>query len=218
MIAIAFASGAVVGSLLSACIRDLPHRRAITWPRRDPRWPIVELAAATMCAGAFWFYGPTLLFVSRVVLGSALIVLCATDYNHRLLPNAVTLPGIAIGFAFSFVTPPGWWSSFIGIAVGGGLPLLTAEVYYRVRGIEGLGMGDVKMLAMIGAFLGWQATLITLMVASISGSIAGTILLLRGADMKHTLPFGIFLAAGAAIAAVFAPSLLEWWVRAQQLG
>lgn len=217
MIVIAFAAGAVAGTFVSACIRDLPHHRAVSWPPRGRRWPIVELLTAAMFAAAYWYYGPTLLFVSRVIFGSALIALFAIDYAHRLLPNAITLPGIAIGFAFSFVTPPGWWSSLVGIAVGGGLPFLTAELYYRIRRIEGLGMGDVKMLAMIGAFLGWQATVMTLMIASITGSLVGGLLLLAGAGMKHTLPFGTFLAAGAGISAVFGPRILEWWARAQQL-
>ncbi len=218
MIVIAFAAGAVVGTFLRACIRDLPHHRAVGWPARTGGWPIVELLTAVMFAGAYWYYGPTLLCVSRVIFGSALIALFAIDYAHRLLPNAITLPGVVIGFAFSFVTLPGWWSSLVGIALGGGLPFLTAELYYRIRGIEGLGMGDVKMLAMIGAFLGWQATLMTLMFASIAGSVVGGLLLLGGAGMKHTLPFGTFLAGGAAISAVFGPQILEWWVRAQQLG
>ncbi len=218
MIVIAFSVGAVVGIFVRACIVDLPHHRAPAWRRAGGGWPIVELITAAMFAGAFWHYGPTPLFAARVVLGCALIALFAIDYAHRLLPNAITLPGIAVGFAFSFIAPPGWWSSFLGIALGGGLPLITAEVYYRLRGIEGLGMGDVKMLAMIGAFLGWQAMLMTLMIASIAGSLVGGILLLRGAGMKHTLPFGTFLVAGAAIAAVFGPRVIEWWARAQQLG
>ena len=142
-----------------------------------------------MFAGAFWYYGPTALFLSRVVFGCALIVLFVVDLEHRLLPNVITLPGIAIGFAFSFVTSPGWLSSLIGIAAGGGILFVTAEVYYRVRNAEGLGMGDVKMLAMIGAFLGWPATLLTLLLGSMAGSIVGLVMIvLRRGDMKYRSP------------------------------
>ena len=115
-----------------------------------------------------------------LTLGLALIVLFAIDLGHRLLPNVITLPGIAIGFVFSLFSDPGWRSSLAGIVLGGGVPFAVAEIYYRVRGQEGIGMGDVKMLAMIGAFLGFPAAIMTLMLASIAGSIVGlAIILLR---------------------------------------
>jgi len=178
------------------------------------RYPIIELLTAVMCAAAFWYYGPTLLFVSRFVFGCALIVLFAIDLEHHLLPNVITLPGIVVGFAFSLVTGPGYLSSLIGILVGGGLLFLVAEVYYRVRHEEGLGMGDVKMLAMVGAFLGWPATLMTLMMGSVAGSVVGVaVIALRRGDMKYALPFGTFLAMGAALAATVGPDLLDWYLR-----
>ena len=178
------------------------------------RYPIIELLTAVMCAAAFWYYGPTLLFVSRFIFGCALIVLFAIDLEHHLLPNVITLPGIVVGFAFSLVTGPGYLSSLIGILVGGGLLFLVAEVYYRVRHEEGLGMGDVKMLAMVGAFLGWPATLMTLMMGSVAGSVVGVaVIALRRGDMKYALPFGTFLAMGAALAATVGPDLLDWYLR-----
>ena len=177
------------------------------------RYPIVELLTGAMCAAAFWYYGPTPLFLSRFIFGCALIVLFAVDLEHQLLPNAITLPGILVGFAFSLVTGPGWWSSLIGIAIGGGILFAVAEAYYRLRHEEGLGMGDVKMLAMVGAFLGWQATLLTLMMGSIAGSLVGVALIaLRRGDMKYALPFGTFLAMGAALAATVGPHLLTWYL------
>ncbi|MGE3178939.1 MAG: A24 family peptidase [Vicinamibacterales bacterium] len=178
------------------------------------RYPVVELLTAVMCAGALWYYGPTPLFLSRFIFGCALIVLFAIDLEHQLLPNVITLPGIVIGFAFSFLTGPGWLSSLIGIAVGGGILFAIAEAYYRIRKEEGLGMGDVKMLAMIGAFLGWPATLMTLMMGSIAGSLVGVLVLaLRRGDMKYALPFGTFLAMGAALSATVGPHLLDWYLR-----
>ena len=85
----------------------------------------------------------------------------------------ITLPGIVAGFAASRFLPPGWLSSLIGTVAGGGILLAIAEAYYRVRGQEGLGMGDVKMLAMIGAFLGWPLMILTLVLASFAGSMVG---------------------------------------------
>jgi leader peptidase (prepilin peptidase) / N-methyltransferase len=178
------------------------------------RYPLVELLAGAMCAGALWYYGPGVLFISRFVFGCALIVLFAIDLEHQLLPNVITLPGIAVGFAFSLVSGPGWLSSLIGIVLGGGILYAIAEVYYRVRHEEGLGMGDVKMLAMVGAFLGWPATLMTLMMGSIAGSVVGMALIaVRRGDMKYALPFGTFLAIGAALSATVGPRLLDWYLR-----
>ncbi len=220
LVATAFVVGAAVGSFLNACIHDLPRGRAVAWPS----WPgassgrqrIIALLTATMFAAAFWYYGPTALFLSRVVLGCALIVLFVVDLEHRLLPNVITLPGIVIGFAFSFVTGPGWLSSLIGIAAGGGILFATAEVYYKVRKAEGIGMGDVKMLAMIGAFLGWPATLLTLMMGSMAGSIVGLVLIvLRRGDMQYGLPFGTFLAMGAALSATIGAPLIDWYLKQQ---
>ena len=177
------------------------------------RYPIVEALTAIMFAGAWWYYGPSLLLVARLILGCALIVLFAIDLEHQLLPNAITLPGIVVGFLFSLFTEPGWFASLIGILVGGGILYGTAEVYYRIRGEEGLGMGDVKMLAMVGAFLGWQLTVMTLMLASLAGSvIGGAIILLQRGGMKTALPFGTFLAVGAALAATVGSPLLDWYL------
>jgi len=178
------------------------------------RYPLVEALTALMFAAAMWYYGPGVLLVSRLLLGCALIVLFAIDLEHHLLPNVITLPGILVGFGFSFFTEPGWLASLIGIFVGGGSLYAIAEIYYRVRHEEGLGMGDVKMLAMVGAFIGWKLTLVTLMMASFAGSLIGLLLILMGrGSMKYALPFGTFLALGAALAATAGQSLLEWYLR-----
>ena len=177
------------------------------------RYPFVEALTATMFALAWWHYGPGPLLASRLVLGCALIVLFAIDLEHHLLPNTITVPGIIVGFLFSFFTEPGWVASLIGILVGGGVLYLVAEAYYRVRHEEGLGMGDVKMLAMVGAFVGWQLTLLTLMLASLSGTIIGLLLIVtKRGGMKYALPFGTFLALGAAAAATVGPAVLHWYL------
>jgi leader peptidase (prepilin peptidase)/N-methyltransferase len=177
------------------------------------RYPIIEALTAVMFGAAWWYYGPSALLASRLVLGCALIVLFAIDLEHHLLPNAITLPGIVVGFVFSFFAEPGWMASLIGLVAGGGVLFGVAEAYYRIRHEEGLGMGDVKMLAMVGAFLGWKLTLVTLMLASLSGSLIGLLLIVSGrGGMKYALPFGTFLALGAAAAATVGPQLLEWYL------
>jgi leader peptidase (prepilin peptidase) / N-methyltransferase len=177
------------------------------------RYPLVEALTAAMFAFAWWYYGPGPLLASRLVFGCALIVLFAIDLEHHLLPDAITLPGIVVGFGFSFLAEPGWLASLIGILVGGGVLYGVAEVYYRVRHEEGLGMGDVKMLAMVGAFLGWQLTLLTLMLASLSGTVIGMIVIVtKRGGMKYALPFGTFIALGAAAAATIGPGLLAWYI------
>lgn len=177
------------------------------------RYPAIEALTSIMFVAGFWFYGPTLLLAQRLILGCILIVLFAIDLEHQLLPNTITLPAIAVGFVFSFFTEPGWLASAIGIVIGGGVLFAIAEAYYRIRKEEGLGMGDVKMLAMIGAFLGWKLTIVTLIMASFSGTIVGLAIIASGrGGMKFALPFGTFLALGAAIAATAGPGLLQWYM------
>ena len=177
------------------------------------RYPIVEALTAALFAAAWWFYGPSALFASRIVLGCALIVLFAIDLEHQLLPNVVTLPLIVVGFGFSLFTEPGWQGSLVGIAVGGGSLLAMFYGWLWLRKQEALGMGDPKMLAMIGAFLGWQLTLLTLVFASFAGSIVGIgLIATRRAGMQSLVPFGCFLAVGAAFAATVGPRVLDWYV------
>ena len=177
------------------------------------QYPFVEALTAAMFAFAWWLYGPSALLVSRLVFGCALIVLFAIDLEHQLLPHAITLPGIVVGFLFSFVAEPGWPDSLIGILVGGGLLLSVAYLYLWLRHKEGLGMGDFKMLAMIGAFVGWKLTLLTLMLGSLAGTIVGVSLMASGrGSMASKLPFGTFLAIGAAVSATVGQRLLDWYM------
>jgi leader peptidase (prepilin peptidase)/N-methyltransferase len=177
------------------------------------RYPFVEALTCAMFVGAWWYYGPGPLLASRLVFGSALIVLFAIDLEHHLLPNVITLPGIVVGFAFSLIAEPGWIASMIGLLAGGGVLYLVAVAYYRIRHEEGLGMGDPKMLAMIGAFLGWKLTLLTLLVASLTGTVVGLSLIAAGrGSMKYALPFGCFLAVGAVVSAVAGRPILDWYL------
>lgn len=176
-------------------------------------YPAVELATGVIFAGGYLVYGVQPLLFVRLAFASMLIVLFVIDLRHRILPDRITLSGIAIGLGASVVLPPGPVSAFAGALVGGGLLWAISEGYFRLRGREGLGFGDVKMLAMIGAFLGWELTLLTLFVASLAGSAAGVALIVsRRGGMQSALPFGTFLAIGALVAAVVGDGLVRWYV------
>jgi leader peptidase (prepilin peptidase) / N-methyltransferase len=179
----------------------------------SPMYPIVEfITGAVFLAGYVW-YGPTPLLIVRLVFAWAMIALFVIDLQHKILPNVITLPGIAVGVLANALAGPGWVASLIGAAVGAGILFAIAEVYYRVRHEEGLGMGDVKMLGMIGAFLGWKLVLVTLVLSSFLGSIVGIgVLIAKKESLKYALPFGTFLAAGALVAAVGGDAILNWYL------
>jgi leader peptidase (prepilin peptidase)/N-methyltransferase len=177
------------------------------------RYPVVELLTMAVFVAHYIVLGADILLVPRLLFASSLIVLFAIDLEHRLLPNVITLPGIVVGFAFSLLVAPGPVSSLVGILVGGGVLWLIGEVYYRYAGQEGMGGGDVKMLAMIGAFLGWELTLVTLVLSSVLGSLAGILMLATGrGGMKYALPYGTFLALGALTASLAGSDILSWYI------
>jgi leader peptidase (prepilin peptidase)/N-methyltransferase len=177
-------------------------------------YPIVEVVTAAVFVAGYLIYGWTPLLAVRLLFACAMIVLFVIDLQHHILPNVITIPGIVIGFLFSLFLPPGWLSSLLGIVLGGGVLFAVMEAYARARGFEGLGMGDVKMLAMIGAFLGWQLMLLTLILGSFMGSLIGVALMAaRRGGMKTALPFGTFLAIGALASAVAGDAILGWYLR-----
>jgi leader peptidase (prepilin peptidase)/N-methyltransferase len=182
--------------------------------RISVQYPIVEIVTAVAFVVQYEALGLTPLLVVRIGFACVLIVLFAIDLEHQLLPNVITLPALCVGLLVSLVLPPGIEDAFIGALVGGGILFLIAEVYYRLRKEEGMGMGDVKMLAMIGAFLGWKLTILTLILASVGGSLAGIVLLTtqRG-NLKAAIPFGTFLAAGALVASLYGDPLVTWYLR-----
>jgi leader peptidase (prepilin peptidase) / N-methyltransferase len=176
-------------------------------------YPAVEAFTGIMFTWAAWHYGPGWLLASRLLLGCMLIVLFFIDLQHQILPNVITLPGVAAGFILSFVAPPGWVDSLIGLLAGGLILYAVAELYVRLRRIEGLGMGDVKMLALIGAFLGWKLMLLTLTAASVLGAAVGLGLIVSGSGgMKSKLPFGTFLAVAAMFAAAVGDPIVTWYL------
>ena len=176
------------------------------------QYPIVELVTGLLFVLVAWLTPVGPLLVSRLILVAILVALFGIDLEHQILPNVITLPGVVIGLLFSLIAPPGWKDALIGAALGAGVLYGIAAAYYAVRREEGLGMGDVKMLAMIGAFLGWKAVLVTLVLSSFSGAAIGMALIAaqRG-GMKLALPFGTFLAVGALAAMLVGDPLITWY-------
>ena len=176
-------------------------------------YPLVELVTPALFVMQYWQLGWQPLLLVRLVFSCAMVVLFVVDLQHRILPNAITVSGVGVGLALSIFMEPGWRDAVIGVVVGGGVLFGVAEVYYRLRGEEGLGMGDVKMLAMIGAFLGWRLMFVALFLGSILGSIVGIGMLGLGlADSKYALPLGTFLAIGAVAAALSGEPLIGWYL------
>jgi leader peptidase (prepilin peptidase)/N-methyltransferase len=155
---------------------------------------------------------PGPLLATRLILICILIALFGIDLEHQILPNTITLPGIVIGVLLSLIAPPGWKDALIGMLLGGAILYAIAGAYYLWRREEGMGMGDVKMLAMIGAFLGWKAVIVTLVLSSFSGAIIGlSMMAVQKGDMKYALPFGTFLAIGTVIAMFAGDPLVAWY-------
>jgi leader peptidase (prepilin peptidase)/N-methyltransferase len=178
------------------------------------QYPIVELITGALFVLVIWLTPAGPLLATRLLLVCILIALFGIDLEHQILPNSITLPGIVIGLLLSLIAPPGWKDALIGAVLGGGILYAIAWAYYLWRREEGMGMGDVKMLAMVGAFLGWKAVLVTLVLSSFSGAIIGMIMMAaqRG-DMKYALPFGTFLAIGTLIAMFAGEPLVAWYAR-----
>lgn len=177
------------------------------------RYPLVEVLTAVLFVLHVWWFGPTALMGVRLVFAAALLVLFLTDLDCRILPNEITVGGCVAGLVASLFLPPGLVSALIGAVVGGGVLWATGALYERVRGVEGMGMGDVKMLAMVGAVLGWPSMLLTLVLASFTGGLFGMALIAARADARTTaVPFGTFLAVGALVASLFGEGILSWYL------
>jgi leader peptidase (prepilin peptidase)/N-methyltransferase len=173
------------------------------------RYPIVEMVTAVVLVLAYVALGPSADFAVAVVLLAALIAITGIDLQHQLIPDAITLPGILVGLLLNLATGRiSWVESVIGILVGGGL---FVAIILVSRG--GMGGGDLKLGAMLGAFLGWKALLFALFVAIVLGGVVGTVLLVTGLrGRKDPVPFGPFLAAGGAMALFWGERAFGWWI------
>jgi len=173
------------------------------------RYPIVEVGTAAVLVLAWVAFGPSAEFLVACVLLPALVAMTAIDLQHQMIPDAITLPGIPVGLVINVATGRiSWLDSVIGILAGGGLFLL---IILASRG--GMGGGDMKLGALLGAFLGWKALLFALFVAIVLGGAVGAVLLATGRrGRKDPIPFGPFLAAGGAMALFWGEQAFAWWM------
>lgn len=177
------------------------------------RYPLVETLTGGIFVWHVLVFGLTALLAVRLAFACALIVLFAIDLEHQILPDRITLPGIVIGLGCSLVLPPGPVMSLAGAVVGGGILWAIAEAWFRLRKVDAMGFGDVKMLAMVGAFLGLPLVLVTFVLATMMGGIVGVVLIaMRRANLATAVPFGTMLAVAALIASLYGDPLLAWYL------
>jgi leader peptidase (prepilin peptidase)/N-methyltransferase len=197
-------------------------------------YPLVELLTALLFFGCYLAFGLTTEALKWAIFSALMIVLVFTDLRERILPDAVNYTGFALGLALSFVTrptdgtalwvanrvfefpPPAPVISFVdallGAALGSSLLWLVSEAYFRLRGREGMGMGDVKMMLLVGAFLGAKRTLLTIFAGSLLGSILGlAFMAARRKDSNYELPFGTFLGMAALLVVFFGTPVVRWY-------
>jgi len=178
------------------------------------QYPLVEGITALSSLLLIIKFGPSLSYLIYFAFVAALIVITVIDLYHQIIPDVISLPGIGVGLLASLIIPQiTFLNSLIGILLGGGSLFLVATVYRWLFKREGMGGGDVKLLAMIGAFLGWKAVILTILLSSLIGSITGIIIMVsKGKDFKYAIPFGPFLSLGAVIALFYGPSLINWYL------
>lgn len=210
----------------------------------SPIYPAIELLVAVLylcvflrvisqrpdMGNQFW-----LTLVADLLFVSLIVPLVFIDLRYKLLPNVITYPGLAMMIVMRALAPDPWllartpnlfaaagqhdWvkalvGAAIGAAAGGGSLWLVREAYYRLRHVEGMGMGDIKMMLMVGAFLGWQLTMLTIFFASLLGSVVGILLIsIRGGNMKMEIPFGVFLGPSAIFALFAGQGLIDWYLK-----
>ncbi len=198
----------------------------------SPRYPAVEVLTAFLFALVAYTSGLSLSLPFDLLFVASLIALIFIDAEHMILPNAITYPGASLAliirlfvpnfegtgmFMSAHAAPPEWMMSFagaiLGAIVGGGSLWLTGFLWKRLRGVDAMGLGDVKMMLMVGAYLGWPRTILTIFLAVIAGSIVGIALMLRRGrrDMMMMLPFGIFLGIGAIISLLYGSRIIAWY-------
>ena len=178
------------------------------------RYPMVELLGGLVALGTYLRFGLTIETLIYYVFIAALLVVTFIDLDHRIIPDVITLPGIPICFAASFALPAiTYKDALLGILVGGGSLFLVAWVYTLLTKKEGMGGGDIKLLAMMGAIVGWQGVLFTIFVASLVGTLAGFAVMLQSRKgMKLAVPFGPFLSIGSITYIFFGTELVTWYL------
>jgi leader peptidase (prepilin peptidase)/N-methyltransferase len=179
---------------------------AISW-----RYPAVELLTAVGFAVIFLLDGPGFTLLRDLLFFSLLIPIVFIDIDHRIIPDELSLGGLAAGLLLSFLPGGDWKGSVVGALLGGGILYATAFLYEKIRGAEGMGGGDIKLLAMIGAFVGWRGTVATIFFGALLGSVGGILSMRKGGEgLKTAIPFGPYLCAAALGARFLGGGFLGW--------
>jgi leader peptidase (prepilin peptidase)/N-methyltransferase len=180
------------------------------------RYPAVEALTGVMLVVLLYRFGLSPALGVYTALVAALIVVSFIDWDQQIIPDVISLPGIVLGLVVSALGQgPPLLDSIIGVLVGGGILYAVAVGYRVLTGREGMGGGDIKLLAMMGAFLGWRGVLVTLIIGSFTGAVVGVSLIVaRRTESRIPIPFGPFLALGAVCALVFGDQLIEWYLHA----
>jgi leader peptidase (prepilin peptidase)/N-methyltransferase len=178
------------------------------------QYPLIEGITALTSLILFMKFGPSLSYLFYFLFVAALIVVTVIDLYHQIIPDVISLPGIGVGVLASLILPQlTFFDSLKGLILGGGSLFIVATLYQWLFKREGMGGGDVKLLAMIGAFLGWKAVILTILLGSLIGSIIGiSIMILKGKDFKYAVPFGPFLSLGAVISLFYGENIIRWYL------
>ena len=177
-------------------------------------YPLVELLNGLLSLALFFRFGTSLTFAALFLFCAALVVITFIDLEHQIIPDEISLPGIVVGFVFSLFLPwQSWLNSLVGILLGGGSLLVVAYGYQWLTGKEGMGGGDIKLLAMMGAFLGWKAIPFIIFISSMVGSVVGvSMMLIQKKDSKLAIPFGPYLAFGAVLYIFYGRQIIHWYL------
>lgn len=178
------------------------------------RYPLIEILSGLAALSVYFKFGLTAQAPVYYLFIAVLLVITLIDIDHRIIPNVISLPGIPVFFAASFATPAVTYiDSLLGILAGGGSLFLVAWGYNLITKKEGMGGGDIKLLAMIGALLGWKGVFFTIFVSSAVGTLVGLgVMIYTRSNMKLAVPFGPFLSIGAVSYIFFGPALIYWYL------
>jgi leader peptidase (prepilin peptidase)/N-methyltransferase len=180
------------------------------------RYPVVEAVSGLISAALFMRLGVSPQYFVFLLFAASLVIISFIDLQHRIIPDMISLPGILVGLGVSLLklTPVSWLDSLIGIIGGGGFLYLVAVLFEMLTRREGMGGGDIKLLAMIGAWMGWKALPFIILISSITGTLIGAASLIAARKgLRTKIPFGPFLALGALIYLFFGHELVSWFYR-----
>ncbi len=183
------------------------------------QYPVVEVLTGLLSILLFIRYGLSYQYFLFLVFTSILLTISVIDLHHQIIPDVLSLSGIVMGWAAGFVpgTPVTWVDSLLGTLIGGGSLFLIATAYEWMTGREGMGGGDVKLLAMIGAWMGWRQLHLIVFISSLAGAVVGIFfLLLSGKGFRAKIPFGPFLSLGAVLCLFFGRGLMNWYIHLLQ--